>query len=483
MTIIQIKGNKAQILGEKDYRFLDGLDLELSYMLLGVEFSPAFIKNRWDGKTRLLRPDLSFPIGLIPRVVEFYKKSDKEVSITDLNTYSEPTPIDILTHLKKINKIPRPYQIKAAECAIKQKRGILKICTGAGKTLIAALIIAAIGKKAILYVIGTDLLHQTHKFFEDVFQRPIGKIGDGECQIEDITICSIWTVGKVLGINKNKISYDDEQTSKEKEIKEEYYDQIKKFIRSSVVNIVDEVHIAASQTVQKISSEMCGEYSIGLSASPYRDDRSDLLIEAVFGKIIVNISASELIAQGFLVKPVIKFISVPKPKYMLEKTYREIYSTYIVRNEVRNELILKAAKSLTDQGFITLILYKEIIHGKYLYEQLIERGIKCHLLNGSNSSDVRQDVIQEVISGKCNLILASSIFDLGVDISNLSGLILAGSGKSSVRAIQRIGRVIRPSKGKDMAAIIEFDDKVKYLREHALIRRRIYESEEGFEVI
>jgi len=126
MAIIQIKGSKAQILEEKDYRFLDGLDLELSYMLAGVEYSQAFIRNRWDGRTRLLKPNLSFPIGLIPRVVEFYKKADKDISITDLNTYSTPTPIDIQPRLTKINKLPRDYQIKAAEVALKEKRGIIR---------------------------------------------------------------------------------------------------------------------------------------------------------------------------------------------------------------------------------------------------------------------------------------------------------------------------------------------------------------------
>ena len=64
----------------------------------------------------------------------------------------------------------------------------------------------------------------------------------------------------------------------------------------------------------------------------------------------------------------------------------------------------------------------------------------------------------------------------------ISGLVLAGGGKSSIKAVQRIGRAIRPYKNKEMAAVIEFNDNAKYLRNHSKIRRKIYDLEDGFVV-
>ena len=52
-------------------------------------------------------------------------------------------------------------------------------------------------------------------------------------------------------------------------------------------------------------------------------------------------------------------------------------------------------------------------------------------------------------------LIASKIFDQGVDIPNLDALVLAGSGKSSGRALQRIGRVIRNAPGKKKAIVVE----------------------------
>ena len=60
---------------------------------------------------------------------------------------------------------------------------------------------------------------------------------------------------------------------------------------------------------------------------------------------------------------------------------------------------------------------------------------------------------------------------------------MAGSGKSSGRALQRIGRVIRPSKNKRKAIVVEFFDNCKYLRDHSEARIKIYKSEPGFNII
>jgi superfamily II DNA or RNA helicase len=480
MAKIEIKGNRARILDENDFHFLEGLDLTLSYMIAGSEYSKAYTIGRWDGRRRLLNSDLSFSAGLLERVIGYYQENNHQISIIDRNKYSTNTPFDITANLANLGKLPRKYQEMAANIALEKKRGIIRLCTGGGKTLIAALIVANVGKRAIIYVIGKDLLWQFHRFFSEAFLQKIGVIGDGVCDIQNITIASIWTVGQAFGMRKKSQIIADDELPKEKKVNESHYQKIRECVYSAEVSILDECHLGAAETMQKIAASMRSEYAIGMSASPYRDDNADLLIEAIFGKVIVNISASELIEQGYLVQPTIRFIPVQKPGYLLYRTYPEIYNHYLVNNDYRNGLIVRGAQKLIEQDFSTMVLFKNINHGKLLYEKFQNAGVNCHILDGSDSSDRRKEVIDEISSGKSKLLLASSILDIGVDIPILSGLILAGGGKSSVRAVQRIGRVIRPYKGKTMAAILDFDDKVKYLKDHSMIRRRIYSSESGF---
>ena len=88
----------------------------------------------------------------------------------------------------------------------------------------------------------------------------------------------------------------------------------------------------------------------------------------------------------------------------------------------------------------------------------------------------------DIILEKRQVLIASKIFDQGVDIPELDALILAGSGKSSARALQRIGRVIRGYPGKKWANVIEFWDNAKYLESHSSARLKIYKSEPAFQI-
>jgi len=78
--------------------------------------------------------------------------------------------------------------------------------------------------------------------------------------------------------------------------------------------------------------------------------------------------------------------------------------------------------------------------------------------------------------------VASVVYDQGVDLPMLDSLILAGSGKSSGRALQRLGRVIRPYPGKKDAVVVDFIDNAKYLLNHTAARIDIYRTEAGFKI-
>ncbi len=93
-----------------------------------------------------------------------------------------------------------------------------------------------------------------------------------------ISPATIWSVGKSLGI---KDSTTDEDSTKEKDISKDKFREIKTMLLDSRVHILDECHLAACETVQAISHHVKAEHFYGMSASPWRDDGSDMLIESV----------------------------------------------------------------------------------------------------------------------------------------------------------------------------------------------------------
>jgi superfamily II DNA or RNA helicase len=479
-TIIRFD-NFCQIYDEDNVDLFKALDKHLSFKIQGAEHSKAFkgyINDRgeevtWDGRRHIMTSKGRFPAGLLQRVIEFYNKWQVSPEVIDKRSErSSGAPIDIETVLRSMRKEPRDYQIETANIAVQHDRGIIRSATGSGKSLIAALITAKIGKPTIIYVIGTDLLYQFHKFFTSIFGKDVGIIGDGNCDIKDINIATVWSVGQALGLKKS-VSLDDDDTE-EKKIDPLKFSQIKTMLLHTKVHLFDECHLAACDTIQTIAQNLKAEYVYGMSASPWRDDGADLLIEALLGRRIVDIGARELIKQGWLVEPDIRFLA--PPPYSKKGKYQTIYSKYIVEHEARNQMVVKGAIKLVEQGFPCLVLFHSIRHGKILSD-LLSKQIPIGLLSGKDPSRVREKVKDDLETGRINCIVASKIFDIGVDLPTLSGLVIAGAGKSSVRALQRIGRVIRPSPGKTMSAIIDFADRAPYLLDHAEARRDIYRQE------
>jgi superfamily II DNA or RNA helicase len=350
-------------------------------------------------------------------------------------------------------------------------------------TLCTAIITADINKPTIIYVIGLDLLKQFHDLFSSVFDEPIGFIGDGVCDIHRINIASIWTVSSALKVKK-PILQEDEVSDKELAPNQIQSANILALLQKTKVHIFDESHVVTTDTIKSIFNKIDPEYIFGFSGTPFRDDGSDLLINGILGDQIINVPASQLITDGYLAQPIIKFVRVPKT-YIGSGTssYQTVYKEYVTENIIRNKIIIENTKELLNKNYQTLVLFKHLQHGKNLRELFDAENINYEYLSGNDALDKRLEVKERLLSKKSNLVLASSIFDIGVDIPSLSALVLAGGGKSSIRTLQRVGRVIRKNAGKKYSAIVDFYDDIRYLKSHTKIRYKIYKSEDGFRLI
>jgi len=479
---IIIHNNKFCQFITSDTKLFNSLKSELSYKIAGVEYTTAY-KNGWSGITYLIKDDGYFYTGLLFKVKRFL--NEKEIVFIEKDNRDKynnsDNSINIDEKLKSLNLTPRNHQIQIVEAACANERGIIRACTGSGKTLCTAMITAKFNKPTIIYVIGIDLLKQFHDLFSSIFDEPIGFIGNGVCNIQRINIASIWTIGAALKVDKKDIITDDEYDIEEAKPDQNQTYEILKMLQNTKIHIFDESHVVTTNTIKSIYKTINFENIYGFSGTPFRDDNTDLLINSILGEQIINISASKLINEKLLAQPIIKFVSVPKIK--TDDPYQTVYKNYIVENNTRNNLIIKNVKELLEKGYTPLVLFKQIKHGQKLFDLMKDNGIKCEMLYGADSLERRTEVKELISNKKIDVILASTIFDLGVDIPILDGLVLCSGGKSSIRALQRIGRVIRSYKNKKFAAIVDFYDQVKFLKKHSVLRYNIYSSEDGFKVI
>jgi superfamily II DNA or RNA helicase len=480
---IIILDNKFCSINTDNIDILQAIDKEFSYKVLGAEYSEAFRMRKWDGIQHLLVKKTNsnkLGIGLLDKLTTFLPTIGYDAFVED-NRYKAPNQqeIDLAPKLKEMGIVLRDYQTEIIDTAFSKKMGVIRSATGSGKSITIAALVAKINLKTIIYVIGIDLLEQFFQLLSQLFDG-VGYVGNGECIIGDkVNIVSLWTAASALGLKKDIVS-DDEYKNSEKAVRIENKLKIIDLLKTSQCQIFDECHAIGTSSFKAIHKEINPERIYGFSGTPYRTDGSNLYTEAVLGPKLIDISAKHLIDKNILTPPFIKFIKIPGLDTKARE-YHSIYKEHVVENEYRNKLIVENTKLLKEKGYTTLVLFKQIRHGEILQELFENDGVNVELLNGSDDLKQREIVKNKVKSGETKIVLSSTIFDVGLDLPILSGLVLCSPSKSYIKTLQRIGRVLRKYPGKDKAAIIDFYDDVKYLREHSKIRQNIY-IEEGFAV-
>jgi len=486
MVKIVVNNVWSRISGLKNIDLVDTLDKITSFYVEGYQFTKAFREGfwdkksnqfiQWDGKRHLLTKRMVFPTGLLSTVCEFFDRHDVEYEIVDKRPAIDPQPELPIKHYT-----PRKYQEAAVQKAVDKGCGIIRIGTGGGKTLVAAMLAAKYNLPTMVYVVGKDLLYQFHAEMEKALGQRVGIIGDGKCVIRRFNVCSVWTAITAFDF-KGKVSLDDEDWAPEVlSIDIDEKKAIKLAVENAQVAIYDEAHFLATDTIQSIfkAAKQC-RHSFGLSGTDWRDDGADILLESVCGPRIFNMPSSKLIDQKYLVSPGIVLFETPPLAEELPKHYQTVYSKYITTNNIRNKMIEDAARTLIKKGRKVLILVRYISHGKALASQLSD--IPLFFVNGEVDGETRKEVKESFERGELKCLIASSVYDIGVDIPSLDALILGGGGKSTVRALQRIGRVIRIFDGKEDAIVVDFIDNARYLDKHSAIRISVYETEPRFRI-
>jgi superfamily II DNA or RNA helicase len=497
MLILKINNIETEIVGYLSYHHYQELEKKLSFRPQGYQFSPAYnsfirdengkiSRRKWDGwKHQCWRNKKRtyFPTGLYSLAIEYFKVNGIEFKNQDERT----KPLKSLDLSINDSFKARDYQEKIINTSCERTRGLIEAATGSGKTVIAAGIIQKLGVSPFLFfVTSVDLLEQSKDSLESSLRMnghdiKVGQIGGGIVDIQEINVLTIQTAVRALGRKwDSSTKFDSEDVDDPTPI-EKYRDQIVSLIRNAKGVICDEVQHWRADTCQTVTRELSNAYYIfGMSATPYRDEGDDMLIQACFGRKIGEIKASQLIKAGWLIKPTIKLVHIKQEKSPF-KQYQMLYKSQIIDNQYYNGVISNIANGYVKQNRLVLILVTQISHGKLL-EQMIHGS---QFLSGASPKKKRKETLDKLRSKEISCIISTCIFDEGIDVRPLDTVILAGQGKSKVRAMQRIGRILRPFTDengikKTKATAIDFIIHQKYFDKHGFARRKMYASEEEY---
>ena len=453
-------GNVDTSIKDAPIEVIKALDEALSIEIPGAFFAKNKINYFWDGKKHLYSVKKgTFPTGCIRRVLNVLNRMGYEYQIEDLREI--PTQLERPLYLKAHL---RDYQEQAIDTLINRQRGVVQLATGGGKSLILAGLCSKLNLPTLVLTHRQELMYQLEETFIKNLRgkgsrKPlIGIVGDGKTKWGHITIGMM----QALDIKK----------------------YLKELNRIRMV-LVDECHHLPCNTMVDIMKYLDNAYyRFGVSATSFREDGMDLMIEAYLAPIYYNLSSEELIRMGYLSPIKVFFIPFNDTKtYKNDLTYVQLYSEAIEQNEKRNNLIVEVVKRILAKNKTCLVAVSRVEHGKILTQKIKSFYPEVEFVEGKDKSERRKKIIKKLNLKEIKCVVCTTVFGEGIDIPTLEVLVSAKAQDSGIDALQLAGRVMRRTEDKIEGWVVDFFDMHhKFFRRHAIKRKKIF-KEEKFEVV
>jgi superfamily II DNA or RNA helicase len=348
---------------------------------------------------------------------------------------------------------PFPYQREALEAWRAHRfRGVVVLPTGAGKTYVATLAILSRQRSALVVVPTLDLLNQWYDVLAGAFSVPIGIVGGGYHDVQDLTVTT----------------YDSAHL---------HMDRLGD--RFGLV-VFDEAHHLPSPTYA-LAARMClAPYRLGLTATPERGDGldcGDTIGPVVYRKDITELSGQYL-ASYETVPLEVPLAPAEREEY---DRLRGIYLDFLRGNQIhmgspdgwRRFLMLSSQSDAGRRAFsayrrqrqLALAAPGKIAHlGRLLHQHrhgrtivftednatvyAISRRFLLPAITHQTKVKERSKILAAFNAGELTAVVTSKVLNEGVNVPEANvAIVLSGSG--SVREhVQRLGRILRKAENK-----------------------------------
>lgn len=349
----------------------------------------------------------------------------------------------------------RPYQAAAvAAWELAGRRGIIALPTGAGKTRTAIALMARTGLRTLCLVPTRVLLAQWVKILGEAALGPIGEYGDGSRFEHPITVATFASALRNVETFGNRFD----------------------------LLIVDEVHHFGSGAGDE-ALEMCTAAArLGLSATPPEDPIRRARLDKLVGPEVYRVSVEELagryLAAFQLVTISIGLTPPERRAYDAElSVFRPVCRIFFesAPGATWSDFVLAAGKS--EEGRRALAAWRRsrsiVRYGtakRGVVHDLLLRHRDHRILVFAADNDTAYAVAQEHLvqpitcdigpreraralqrfsSGELRILVSARVLNEGIDVPAADIAIVVGGSQGSREYIQRVGRVLRPSEGKE----------------------------------
>lgn len=375
----------------------------------------------------------------------------------------------------------RPYQEEALN-AWKENdyKGILAMATGTGKTKtsIEALTRFLNRTDRGLAVITVPYLELARQWVQELGEKGIATVSVYDSQEN-------WSLSVENIIQAHLVSSDSKAqlpvlVCVNKSFRDDKFQNLLKRLNGkpgSRMIIVDECHHFNRQNqIDYLPTSF--RFRLGLSATPYEVDEEKYL-ERYFGEIVFEFKLSEAIKQEYLCPytyhPIlIEFTENEAARYLeiIKKvTNNKDLDSYgeldhlletMVSKLTKLEDVLKENSSKTFSLFYCGEGYVEFENGERIRQvdsltMLLQKlGWRVGRITSADTPSERRGTIANLRAQNIDAIASMRILDEGIDIPDCRRAFILASQRQERQGIQRRGRVLRKSPGKESAELFDF---------------------------
>lgn len=238
----------------------------------------------------------------------------------------------------------------------------------------------------------------------------------------------------------------------------------RKIIPDCSLLVIDEAHQTTSQGYKWLLENISpSTFILSVSATPHLKKG----LRHIADKIVYPISISELIEQGYLVRP--RYFSIEIPDLSKVQTVAGEYNERQLGDVMTKSALVgdpvKYWREYADNR-PTLMFAVTVEHSKILCEKFNSQFIAAEHIDASSPESARNAAVARLIRGETKILSNVGIFTTGFDCPSVGALILCRPTQSYNLHIQIIGRGTRPHPGKENFIVLDHSGNI---HKHGLI--------------
>ena len=334
--------------------------------------------------------------------------------------------------------------------------GIISLPCGDGKTCVAINIITQLKVPTLVIVHKSFLMDQWEESIRKFTNAKIGKIQGKVIDIEDKDI--------VIGMLQSLSMKDYNSVIWEK------FDFL----------IVDEVHNVATKVFSKALRKINTRYTLGLSATPEREDKLSKVFNWYLGDMIYqkkkNINENVNVKMIYY-QPSENALKADKNKFKECKTIKgdlnlALMITNISKINERNNKIINCINDILEkEKERNILILSSRIEQLECLKELFDKN-NTEILSTFYIGKMKKKELEEAQS-KQVFFATYEMVNEGFDLPKLNTLILA---TPRAKVEQSVGRILRNKNNNINPLIIDFVDKLPIFRGQGLKRKKLYKS-------